>query len=227
MPLGGGFRPAADSAVRRVQRRSPVGRGSETIGTVAPCPGRPSPRVRMQHPLRLAALARDHGNGIGRRWADDGIHEVVEEREAVRVAPEKRRRVAVHVAITSSPNCLRSSVGAFEGLPLSSVTPSSVSAYSEFCATPFESSAILRAMPCASDSPRRCRPDRAARSGGDWHHRRQRALLDARIHERARRDAWRRPLARRRRPLCWANWRGAAWRFWRGMGAATASCPRS
>ena len=26
--------------------------------------------------------------------------------------------------------------------------------------------------------------------------------------------------------LCWASWRGARWRFWRGMGAGTAFCRR-
>ncbi len=85
--------------VRFIQRRSPVGRGvgnHRHYRVLAFAAGRGL--IWMQHPLRLAALPADHGNRIGRRWTDDRVHEVVEEREAVRITPEKRRRVAVHMS---------------------------------------------------------------------------------------------------------------------------------
>jgi hypothetical protein len=86
-------------AVRRVQRRAPIRRGAcdHGHGRILALAARRR-LIWMQHPLRLACLAADHGNRIGRRRPDDGVHEVVKEREPVRVAPEKRRRVAVHVA---------------------------------------------------------------------------------------------------------------------------------
>src|SRR5271170_4477377 len=49
----------------------------------------------MLDPLRLTRLARDHGDGVGRRGRVLGGEDVVEDGEAAGVAPEKRDGVAV------------------------------------------------------------------------------------------------------------------------------------
>ena len=51
----------------------------------------------MEHPLGLAGLAGNHGDGIGSGWADDSIKEVVEQGEAVSVTPKEGCNVAVDV----------------------------------------------------------------------------------------------------------------------------------
>ena len=53
--------------------------------------------VRVEHPLGFARLTGEDGDGVGSGGADDGIEEVVEEGEAVSVAPEEGDGVAVDV----------------------------------------------------------------------------------------------------------------------------------
>ena len=51
--------------------------------------------ARMQRPLRLARLARDHRDRVRRRRADDGLMHRVEQGEAVGELPQERHGVAV------------------------------------------------------------------------------------------------------------------------------------
>ena len=51
----------------------------------------------MQRPLRLAGLPGDHRDCVRCRGTDRGLVEIIEQREAVRILPEKRDGVAVEM----------------------------------------------------------------------------------------------------------------------------------
>ena len=61
-------------------------------------------------------------------------------------------------------------------------------------------------------------------TGRDRNHRRQRAVLHAGTYRHTGRSGSARPSAILRTRLCWARWKAARLRFWRGMGGDTGCC---
>ena len=80
-----------------VEERTPIGRGIGKHGHRVAGAAIGFNGIGVEHPLGLAGLAGDHGDGVGCGGADDGVHEVIEEQETVGVAPHERCGVAVDV----------------------------------------------------------------------------------------------------------------------------------
>ena len=77
----------------------------------------------VEHPLGLAGLAGDHGDGVGAGGADDGVEEVVEESEAVGVLPEERGGVAIDVGHGEFAGLLVLEGGSLAGLAVDELHP--------------------------------------------------------------------------------------------------------